>query len=236
MAKAVEGRVRFTSLDSLTFPGFRLKFRLSRRESRAPTGMAPALLNPAGMIAVRRFASLAALVFLALFRPDAVAERTVIVSVPDQRLVVLDHGLRVGSYPVSTSKFGLGDRPRSYATPLGTLQVASKTGAGAPIGAVFKGKRPTGEILRPNSRGRDPIVTRILHLRGLDRGNSRAYGRGIYIHGTAEERKIGQPASYGCIRMKSKDVIQVFDQVPVGTKVEIMNVSMHRALREVAMN
>lgn len=177
-----------------------------------------------------------ALLLLLAFRPAASAERTLIVSVPDQRMVVLDHGLRVGSYPVSTSKFGLGDRPRSYATPLGTLEVASKTGAGAPVGAVFKGKRRTGEILRPNSRGRDPIVTRILHLRGLERGNSRAYGRGIYIHGTAEERKIGHPASYGCIRMKSKDVIQVFDKASVGTRVEIVNVSLHRALREVAMN
>ncbi len=177
-----------------------------------------------------------ALLLLLAFRPAASAERTLIVSVPDQRMVVLDHGLRVGSYPVSTSKFGLGDRPRSYATPLGTLEVASNTGAGAPVGAVFKGKRRTGEILRPNSRGRDPIVTRILHLRGLERGNSRAYGRGIYIHGTAEERKIGHPASYGCIRMKSKDVIQVFDKASVGTRVEIVNVSLHRALREVAMN
>lgn len=183
-----------------------------------------------------RFASLGALLLLAIFRSDASAERTIIVSVPDQRLVVLDHGLRLGSYPVSTSKFGLGDRPRSFATPLGTLEVASKTGAGAPVGAVFKGKRRTGEVLRPNSRGRDPIVTRILHLRGLERGNSRAYGRGIYIHGTAEERKIGQPASYGCIRMKSRDVIRLFDRTPIGTKVEIVNVSLHRALREVAMN
>lgn len=188
------------------------------------------------MTFARRIASLSVLLLLAFFRPDASAERTIIVSVPDQRLVVLDHGLRLGSYPVSTSKFGLGDRPRSYATPLGTLEVASKTGAGAPAGAVFKGKRRTGEILRPNSRGRDPIVTRILHLRGLESSNARAYGRGIYIHGTAEERKIGQPASYGCIRMKSRDVIQLFDKAPVGTKVEIVNVSMHRALREVAMN
>jgi hypothetical protein len=188
------------------------------------------------MLFARSVAILIVLLSLTAFRAPARAERAIIVSVPDQRLVVLDHGLRIGSYPVSTSKFGLGDRPRSYATPLGTLEVASKTGAGAPLGAVFKGKRRTGEILRPNSRGRDPIVTRILHLRGLDKGNARAYGRGIYIHGTAEERKIGRPASYGCIRMKSKDIVQVFDRVPVGAKVEIVNVSLHRALREVAMN
>jgi hypothetical protein len=181
-------------------------------------------------------ACLAALIFLLPFRPTASAGTEIIVSVPEQRMVVIQDGLRIGQYPVSTSKFGLGDRPRSYATPLGTLEIASKVGAGAPLGAVFKGKRRTGEILRPDARGRDPIVTRILHLRGLERGNARAYNRGIYIHGTAEERKIGHPASYGCIRMRSKDVVQVFDKVPVGTKVEIVNVSVHRALREVAMN
>ncbi|MGV3533190.1 MAG: L,D-transpeptidase family protein, partial [Chthoniobacteraceae bacterium] len=89
----------------------------------------------------------------------------IVVSVPDQKMVILQNGLRVAQYPVSTSKFGVGDRPRSFATPLGTLQVASKVGQNAPLGAVFKGRRYTGEILKPNAPGRDPIVTRILHLR-----------------------------------------------------------------------
>lgn len=178
----------------------------------------------------------AALILLCPGCPTASASTAVIVSVPEQRMVIVENGLRVAQFPVSTSKFGVGDRPRSYATPLGTLQVASKTGAGAPIGAVFKGKRMTGEILRPNARGRDPIVTRILHLRGLNRENCKAYDRGIYIHGTAEEWAIGRPASYGCIRMKSKDVVRVFDRVAVGTKVEIVNVSLHRALNEFAAN
>ena len=179
---------------------------------------------------------LASLILLLPLRPAASAATAVIVSVPEQRMVVVENGLRVGQFPVSTSKFGLGDRPRSYATPLGTLEVASKTGAGAPLGAVFKGKRPTGEVLPPNARGRDPIVTRILHLRGLERGNSRAFGRGIYIHGTAEERTIGRPASYGCIRMKSKDIVRLFDRIAVGTKVAIVNFSLHRALNELAAN
>lgn len=166
---------------------------------------------------------------------SARAESTeIIVSVPDQKMVVLHNGLRVGQYPVSTSKFGIGDRPRSFATPLGKLQIASKVGANAPLGAVFKGRRYTGEILKPNAPGRDPIVTRILHLRGLEGQNSRAYGRGIYIHGTPEERRIGKPASYGCIRMRSKDVVKVFNSVPVGTTVEIVNTSIGKALREMA--
>ena len=171
-----------------------------------------------------------------LLLSHAHASTSIVVSVPEQKLVVLHNGLRVGSFPVSTSKFGLGDRPRSYATPLGTLEVASKVGNGAVPGTVFKGKRPTGEVLRPNAPGRDPIVTRILHLRGLDACNARAFGRGIYIHGTAEERKIGRPASYGCIRMRSRDIVRVFNSVPVGTKVEIVNTSVSRALHEFAVN
>ena len=154
----------------------------------------------------------------------------IVVSVSDQRLAVVENGICTARYPVSTSKFGVGDRPRSFATPLGMLQVAAKVGGNAPVGAVFHGQRRTGEILRPNAPGRDPIVTRILHLRGLEAQNSRAFGRGIYIHGTAEERRIGRPASYGCIRMKSRDVVRLFDSVPVGARVEIVSTSLSRAL------
>ncbi len=175
-----------------------------------------------------------AVLALGLSAARANSTTTVVVSVPDQRLVVVQNGLRVGQFPVSTSKFGVGDRPRSFSTPLGNLEIASKIGAGAPVGAVFKGRRRTGEVLRPNAPGRDPIVTRILWLRGLESQNSRAYNRGIYIHGTPEERRIGRPASYGCIRMRSRDVVRVFDVVPVGTKVEIFNTSVSRAMQEMA--
>ena len=154
----------------------------------------------------------------------------IIVSVPDQRLAVVENGACIAQYPVSTSKFGVGDRPRSYATPLGMLQVAAKVGGNAPVGSVFRGQRRTGEVLRPNAPGRDPIVTRILHLRGLEAQNARAFGRGIYIHGTAEENRIGRPASYGCIRKRSRDVERVYDAVPVGTRVEIVNTRMRRVL------
>ena len=157
---------------------------------------------------------------------------SIIVSVPEQKLAVIENGQQVAQFPISTSKYGVGDRPRSYATPLGLLEVASKVGAGAPQGAVFKSQRFTGEILRPNSPGRDPIVTRILHLRGLEASNSRAFDRGIYIHGTPEEWKIGRPASYGCIRMRSRDVVRVFDATPVGTRIEIVRTSISRALTQ----
>ena len=162
------------------------------------------------------------------------ADTALIVSVPDQQLAVIRDGLKVATFPVSTSKFGLGDRPSSFSTPLGVMEVAQKIGAGAPVGAVFKHRQYTGEVLRPNVSGRDPIVTRILHLRGLQSQNSRAFDRGIYIHGTPEERKIGRPASYGCIRMKSRDIIRVFDTAPIGTRVDVVNTSLGRALRSTA--
>ena len=146
---------------------------------------------------------------------------TVNVSVPDQKLMLLDNGASTGVYPVSTSKFGLGDNWNSMATPLGMLQVAQKIGDHAPVGAVFHNRRFTGEILQPNAPGRDPIVTRIIWLRGLEANNAHAYYRGIYIHGTPQEKNIGRPASYGCIRMKSSDVTQLYTQLPVGAIVQI---------------
>ncbi|MEP6955602.1 MAG: L,D-transpeptidase [Chthoniobacterales bacterium] len=146
----------------------------------------------------------------------------VVISVPEQRLAVLDQGTLLATYPISTSKFTISDVPGSRGTPLGELEVAEKIGAGAPLGAVFKSRRRTGEILVPDAPGRDPIVTRILWLRGREAQNRNAHGRLIYIHGTAEERMIGQPASYGCIRMRSRDVIQLYDVVGPGARVSIV--------------
>ena len=146
----------------------------------------------------------------------------VIISVRDQKLMVVENGQRAGVYPVSTSKFGLGDRWGSMATPLGWLQVAEKIGDHAPPGAVFHKRRFTGEILAPNAPGRDPIVTRIIWLRGLERSNANAFNRCIYIHGTAEEKSIGKPSSYGCVRMSSKDVTEVYAQLPLGALVKII--------------
>src|SRR5438105_14978326 len=93
---------------------------------------------------------------------------TVIVSIPDQKLMLVDDAARAAVYPVSTSRFGLGDSWGSMATPLGMLQVAQKIGDHAPVGAVFHNRRFTGEILQPNAPGRDPIVTRILWRPGVE--------------------------------------------------------------------
>lgn len=147
----------------------------------------------------------------------------VIVSVKDQKLMVMANGAKLVTYPVSTSKFGLGDDWGRMTTPLGFLQVAEKIGDHAPAGAVFRNRRFTGEIIKPNAKGRDPIITRIIWLRGLEAANAHAFSRCIYIHGTPEEKNIGRPASYGCIRMKSKDVAKLYEQLPVGAIVEIVD-------------
>ena len=159
---------------------------------------------------------------------------SVIISVPDQCMVVLENGAPIARFPVSTSKYGVGDSYGRYTTPLGNLEVAKKIGDNAPLGAVFKGRRWTGEILHPNAWGRDPIVTRILWLRGLDNCNRNAYNRGIYIHGTPVENLIGRPASFGCIRMRSKDVVKLYDTIGVGAKINISNSPVARALHETA--
>lgn len=158
----------------------------------------------------------------------------VVVSVPEQRLVVLDEGRPMAMYPISTSKFAIGDMPGSRGTPLGELEIAKKIGDAAPSGTVFKSRKRTGEILPPDAPGRDPIVTRILWLKGLEAQNANAYGRYIYIHGTPEERNIGRPASYGCIRMRSSDVIQLYNVVGWGARVSIVNAPLAAAVPTLA--
>ncbi len=174
---------------------------------------------------VRRLRFLALLLLAAsqtFANTEVVIPPRIIISVRDQKLMVVEDGKRAAVYPVSTSKFGLGDRWGSMATPLGWLQVAEKIGDHAPSGAVFHKRRFTGEILAPNAPGRDPIVTRIIWLRGLEKTNANAFNRCIYIHGTPEEKIIGKPASYGCVRMNSKDVTEVYAQLPIGALVKII--------------
>ena len=146
----------------------------------------------------------------------------VVISVADQAMDVYFQNQFVARYPVSTSQFGVGDSPGTGATPMGHLSIAQKIGDGVPLGMVFKDRKPTGEILVPNAPGRDPIVTRILWLKGLEAQNHNAFGRYIYIHGTPVENQIGKPASYGCIRMRSQDVVQLFTTVGVGTSVDVI--------------
>lgn len=157
----------------------------------------------------------------------------VVISIPDQKLAVLVNGKVSRSYKVSTSRYGEGDSWGSWETPLGHLEVATKIGGNAPAGAVFRSRQLTGEVLAPNAPGRDPIVSRIIWLRGMEQANKHAYQRCIYIHGTPQETFLGRKASFGCIRMRSTDVIEVFGWLNIGTDVSIVKQSMAQAVKAV---
>jgi lipoprotein-anchoring transpeptidase ErfK/SrfK len=152
--------------------------------------------------------------------PSAPAE--IVVSVAEQKLALVRGGEVLRKYPISTSRFGVGDRYGSYRTPLGRLEISEKIGGRLPAGAVLKHRNATGEVLPPNAPGRDPIVSRILWLSGREPGNRNAYARCVYIHGTPDEKHLGRPVSYGCIRMRSVDVIELYAATPVGTQVSIL--------------
>lgn len=161
-----------------------------------------------------------------------VAARRICVDLRSQTLKLLEGDRVLASYPVSTAAKGAGEREGSEQTPRGLHEVRAKIGAGAPMGTVFVGRRPTGEICTPEmlraDPGRDWITTRILWLRGLERGKNRlgdadSMRRYIYIHGTPDEVSVGTPASHGCIRMRNADVIELFDAVGPGTPVEIID-------------
>ena len=161
-------------------------------------------------------------IFHALAARASTVSTEVIVSVPDQVLVLVDRGHLIARYPISTSKFGIGDSAGSYRTPLGTLFVSAKFGDRLPAGAVIKNRAPTGEVVGVDAPGRDAIVARVIWLRGMEAQNRGARDRCIYIHGTPEERRIGKPASFGCIRMRSRDVIALYDRVHIGMHVTIV--------------
>ena len=146
-----------------------------------------------------------------------------------QRLL-LETGRRRVTYDVSTSMHGAGEKNGSRRTPRGAHVVRARIGDGAPVGTVFVGRRPTGEICTPElyatAPERDWILTRILWLSGSEPGRNRlgdvdTMRRYIYIHGCPDEAPLGVPGSHGCIRMRSADLIELFDRVPVGTPVMI---------------
>jgi lipoprotein-anchoring transpeptidase ErfK/SrfK len=133
-------------------------------------------------------------------------------------------------FPVSTASRGLGCREGSFQTPHGAHRVQLKIGAGLPMGAIFRGRRWTGEVLDEAIRRRFPdtdwVLTRILWLQGLECGVNRGGGvdtlrRFVYVHGTHEEDLVGRPASYGCVRMRNTDIALLFDRVPAGCPIQI---------------
>ena len=153
------------------------------------------------------------------------------IDIPSQTLSLLgDDGACIRRYSVSTARNGAGEASGSFCTPRGRHIIRARIGAGAPIGAAFRGRRPTGEVWTPElaaaNPGRDWILTRILWLSGTEPGFNRlgevdSMRRYIYIHGTPDTEPMGVPLSIGCVRMRNRDVAELFELVPAGTAVDI---------------
>jgi lipoprotein-anchoring transpeptidase ErfK/SrfK len=154
------------------------------------------------------------------------------IRIPEQTLEVLDDaGQTLRTYPVSTAANGPGEEAGSHCTPRGRHVVRARIGAGLPLNTVFVARRPTGETYSPAlgaaQPGRDWILTRILWLSGREPGYNRlgscdSMRRYIYLHGTPDERFEQAPRSHGCVRMRNADLAELFDEVSVGTTVEIL--------------
>ncbi len=141
-----------------------------------------------------------------------------------------DDGACIRRYRVSTAKNGPGEESGSFRTPRGRHLIRARIGAGAPLGAAFRGRRPTGEVWTPEvgaaAPERDWILTRILWLSGTEPGFNRlgkvdSMRRYSYIPGTPDTKPMGVPRSIGCVRMRNRDVAELFDLVPAGTPVDI---------------
>lgn len=152
------------------------------------------------------------------------------VSLAAQRLTLWRGTDCFAEYAVSTSKHGGGELAGSFKTPRGRHIVRAKIGADAPEGAVFRGRRPTGEVYSAALAGANPdrdwILTRILWLSGTEVGRNRlgevdTMRRYIYIHGAPDSEPLGSPSSIGCIRMGNRDIVELFGLVPVGSIVDI---------------
>ena len=142
------------------------------------------------------------------------------ISVAKQRLSVKRGRVTERTYPISTSKFGLGSKEGSYKTPTGRFRIGEKIGDGNPIDTAYKARVPIrASAAELNSD--DLVMSRILWLDGLEPENANTHDRYIYIHGTNHEEQIGQPASHGCVRMKNADVAELFQLVEIGTPVVI---------------
>jgi len=141
------------------------------------------------------------------------------ISIGTQTLALWDGTRLVKQWPCSTSKFGVGFREGSNQTPLGAFRVAEKHGEGMSQRTIFKARTPVGEWNPADLSSDDLIVSRILWLEGMEERNANTKDRYIYIHGTNEERRVGQTGSHGCVRLRNADVAELFDAVPVGTPV-----------------
>ncbi|GAB1718745.1 MAG: ErfK/YbiS/YcfS/YnhG [Nitrosospira sp.] len=155
----------------------------------------------------------------------------IIIHIPSQELDLLDDsGDILRRYRISSARYGTGQQRGSFRTPLGRHIIRAKVGAGQPVNTVFVRRRPTGEIYSPELGAafprRDWILTRILWLSGHEPGFNRlgavdTMRRYIYIHGSPDSVEMGKPGSIGCIRMRNRDLVELFDLVDAGTEVDI---------------
>jgi lipoprotein-anchoring transpeptidase ErfK/SrfK len=153
------------------------------------------------------------------------------IDIPTQSLWLFDAtGVPIRRYSVSTARNGSGEKRGSFCTPRGRHVIRARIGAGAPPNTVFVRRRPTGELWSPElaqqSVGRDWILTRILWLSGCEPGFNRlgevdTMRRFIYLHGSPDTAEMGTPGSIGCVRMRNRDIVELFDLVSAGTPVEI---------------
>ena len=148
------------------------------------------------------------------------AQPRIDISIRRQRLVLKRGRKTLRSYPISSSRFGVGSQEGSMKTPAGRFRIAEKIGQDATPGTIFKSRVP----LQPDDplpKTEDLITSRIIWLDGLEKENANTRDRFIHIHGTKHEDRIGTPDSHGCIRMRNADVIELFDLVDEGTPVVI---------------
>ena len=155
----------------------------------------------------------------------------IFVSIKDQKLYQIKNNRVINNFSVSSSKYGTGNKNGSNKTPLGLHKIKEKHGEGVPINGKMVGRifyNQIANIYKDTTESKtDDITSRILWLEGIEKGKNKgegidSYSRYIYIHGTSEEGKLGTPASHGCIRMKNKDVIDLYNKVEVGTLVLIL--------------
>lgn len=153
--------------------------------------------------------------------PDNHSSLRIEISIGAQRLRLCEGPRVVREWPCSTSKFGIGFVEGSNKTPLGGFIVKEKHGEGAASGTIFKARQPAGQWRSGDATREDLVLTRILWLHGTEPRNANTFERYIYIHGTNDEPGIGRPGSHGCVRMRNADVIELFEQTPLGTAVWI---------------
>ncbi len=166
-----------------------------------------------------------------LDRKNAFTDEVIYVSIKQQKLYHIQHDSIIKEYVISSSAYGIGSASGSNKTPIGLHKIREKHGEKTPIngrmtGRVFLGNIATIYTDETKSKT-DDVTSRILWLEGLEKGKNKGEGidsfkRYIYIHGTSEEGRLGKPASHGCIRMKNKEVIDLYKLVEVGTLVLIL--------------